>query len=253
MARQIHYKTWEELQIMMACGKILKRAADELVPMVKEGLTTNEVDKKATELIKKLGGEISFDKVPGYKWATCLPVNEQIVHTPPSDYVLKSGDILTVDIGALLKGFHTDYATTIVVGKAKDESVNEFLSIGERALEKAINIAATAKYIGEISQSIEHDIYGKGYFILHELTGHGIGRDLHEAPYVPGVLDRPIVKTPRIQDGLVIAVEVIYSTGTEHIRHENGEAWSIVTSDGSLSACFEKTIAFFNKKMFILT
>ncbi len=253
MSRQIHYKTREELEIMKACGKILKRAADELVPLVKEGMTTNEVDKKATEHIKKLGGEISFNKVPGYKWATCLPVNEQIVHTPPSDYVLKSGDILTIDIGAFLKGFHTDYAISIVIGEAKDKKVIEFLDIGEKALEKAIQVAGKAKYIGEISQSIEHDIYGKGYFILHELTGHGIGRDLHEAPYVPGVLDRPIDKTPRIQDGLVIAVEVIYSMGTEHIKHENGETWSIVTSDGSLSACFEKTIAFFDKKMFILT
>lgn len=253
MSQKIDYKTWDELQIMMQCGKILKTTVDELVPLVKEGITTLEVDKKATELIHKLGGEVSFSKVPGYKWATCLPVNEQIVHTPPSDYRLKEGDVLTIDIGAFLKGFHTDYATMVVIGGKPDPEVKKFLDVGEKALENAIKVAEKAEYLGEISESIENDIYGNDYFILHELTGHGIGRELHEAPYVPGVLDRPIKSTPKIKDGLAVAIEVIYSMGTEHIKHEDGNSWSIVTSDGSLSACFEKTIAFFDKKMFILT
>lgn len=253
MSRKIDYKTWDEVKVMMEGGKILKRVADEVIEQVKPGMTTEHVDHLSTDLIKKYGGDVSFNKVPGYKWATCTPVNDQIVHTIPTDYELKDGDMFTLDIGVFLKGFHTDYATSIIVGKNNNPDNQKFLDIGEKALENSLKVAKNAKYLGEISQSIEHDIYGHGYFILHELTGHGIGRDLHEAPYVPGVLDRPIQKTTKIQDGLVVAIEVIYSMGTEKIKPEDGDSWSIVTADGSLSACFEKTIAFFDNKMFVLT
>lgn len=238
---------------MKAGGAILVKSVDQLLPRIKPGMTTLEVDAIAEELIIKNGGEISFNKVPGFNWATCLPVNEQTVHTEPSSRKLRDGDVLTVDVGVFYEGFHTDYATTIVVGKSKDPNIERFLKAGRDALERAIEVARSAKYIGEISRSIEEDIYSAGYHILRDLTGHGIGRELHEAPYVPGVLDRPVEKTYKIQSGLAIAVEVIYSIGTEQIVHERGDAWSIVTADKSLSACFEKTIAFFDKRLFILT
>ncbi|MCX7996350.1 MAG: type I methionyl aminopeptidase [Patescibacteria group bacterium] len=249
----VHLKTREEIEIMKTGGAILVKSVNELLPKIKPGMSTKEVDALAEQLIKANGGEISFKTVPGFNWTTCLPVNEQVVHTQPSDRILQEGDVLTVDIGVLYKGFHTDYATTIVVGKSKDAAVTRFLDAGSAALENAISVAGSASYIGEISRSIENDIYGSGYFILHELTGHGIGKELHEAPYVPGILDRPVEKTYKIEDGLVIAIEVIYSIGTERIAHEKDDKWSIVTADGSLSACFEKTVAFFDKKMFILT
>lgn len=251
----IHLKTWEEIEAMQEGGAILKKSVDALIPWIEEGMTTEEIDNEAARLIKENGGDISFNKVPGYTWATCLCINEQIVHTPPNKNKVKKGDILTVDIGVFHKGLHTDYADTIVIGgmdKASKE-VQKFLKVGQEALDKAIEQAHVGGYIGEISHSIEQDIYGNGYFILSELTGHGVGKELHEAPYVPGYLDRPIEKTYKIQSGLVIAVEVIYSMGTEDIAHEKGDSWSIVTSDGSLSACFEKTIALFDKKRFILT
>jgi methionyl aminopeptidase len=251
----VHLKSEKEIESMRKGGVILMGAVKKLLPQIREGMTTNEVDAEATRLIKAGGGEVSFDKVPGYSWATCLPVNEQIVHTTPTERVLKNGDVLTVDIGVYYDGLHTDYATTVVVGgrdKASDET-NRFLDVGEQALENAIAKARVGGYIGEISQSIEEDVYGAGYFILHELTGHGVGKELHEAPYVPGFLDRPVNRTYRIPSGLVIAVEVIYSMGTEEIRPEQGDDWSIVTSDGSLSACFERTIALVDKKTFILT
>lgn len=249
----VKLKTWEEIQIMMKSGEILRKSVDELLPQVHEGMTTSEVDELAERIIRNNGGLPSFKKVPGYTWTTCLPINEQIVHTTPTERKLKKGDLLTIDIGVYYQGFHTDYATSFVIGESSKPEISKFLEVGEKALDKAIEVAKKSAYIGEISQSIEQDIYGNGYFILHELTGHGIGKDLHEAPYVPGVLDRPIEKTYKIQSGLVIAVEVIYSMGTEEIKHEEGDDWSIVTSDGSISACFEKTIAFFGKKTFILT
>lgn len=251
----IHLKSWEEIKAMQEGGAILRKTVETLIPWIKAGITTEDVDNEAARLIKENGGDISFNKVPGYSWATCLCVNEQIVHTPPNKYKLKDGDVLTVDIGVFHKGMHTDYADTIVIGgeDKTDEATRKFLKVGREALDRAIEHARVGGYIGEISHSIEQDIYGNGYHILSELTGHGVGKDLHEAPYVPGYLDRPIEKTYKIKSGLVIAVEVIYSVGTEDIAHEKGDDWSIVTSDGSLSACFEKTIALFDKKRFILT
>lgn len=253
MSKHIHLKSKEEIETMMEGGRILRESVQELLPQIKAGMTTEQVDDIATKLIKSKGGEISFDKVPGYSWATCLPVNEQVVHTPPSNRVLQNTDVLTVDIGVYYGGLHTDYATTIVIGGTASPEVERFLEVGRASLDKAIEKAAVGAYLGEISQSIEEDIYGNGYHILEELTGHGIGKDLHEAPYVPGFLDRPVEKTYRIESGLVIAVEVIYSMGTEDIAHEKGNEWSIISADKSLTACFEKTIALFEKKRFILT
>lgn len=249
----VHLKSKREIEIMAECGKKLKAAVDELIPQIKEGMTTNELDEKAKELIKKQGADTSFTKVKGYKWATCVPINEQIVHTPPSDRVLQRGDVLTVDIGAFFKGYHSDYADTIVIGGKTTPEIAKFLKIGKEALEKAIKQAKAGNRLGHISQSIEKDIKGNGYYILKELTGHGIGKELHEDPFVPGFLDKPLEKTLKIEPGLVIAIEIIYSMGTDKIAYERGDDWSIVTEDGSISACFEKTVAITHENTFILT
>lgn len=249
----IHLKTKEEIEIMKDCGKRLNAAVTELIPLIKEGMTTEDVDNEATRLIKKNGAELSFTKVKGYKWATCLPVNEQVVHTPPTKRVLKKGDLLTVDIGAYLKGFHTDYATTFAVGGTEDEKIIKFLEVGKKSLDLAIKQAKEGNRLGHISQAIEKEIYKNGYFILKDLTGHGIGHELHEDPYVPGFLGTKIENTLKIKSGLVIAIEVIYSMGSEEIAYEQDGGWSITSSDNSLTACFEETVAILDKNTFILT
>jgi methionyl aminopeptidase len=249
----IHLKTKEEIEIMKECGRILKTSTDELLKMIKPGITTLEIDQEAERLINKNGAESSFKKVPGYSWTTCLPVNEQAVHTPPSKRVLKDGDVLTIDIGAYLKGFHTDYATTCIVGTKKDPKIETFLTVGQETLEKAVSVVKQGAYLGEISKVMQDGIYGHGYFVLKELTGHGVGRELHEDPYVPNFLERPVEKTMKIPSGLVIAVEVIYSMGSELIAYENGQEWSITSADKSICACFERSIAVFDKNTYILT
>ncbi len=249
----IDYKSEDEIESMRQGGAILRNVVDKLLPQVKEGMTTEEVDRIATELIKNQGGDISFNKVKGYRWSTCLCVNEQVVHTPPSKRTLKKGDVFTIDIGVYYKNLHTDFATTFVVGGETDPETNRFLKIGKETLEKAIGKAKVGARIGEISKVIQDQIYGAGYFILKELTGHGVGRELHEDPFVPGYLDRKIEKTLEIKPGLVIAIEVIYSKGTEEIAYESGDDWSIISSDRSLTACFEHTIAISKKGTIVLT
>lgn len=238
----IHLKTEAELHVMEEGGKRLRRVVEKLKPFVQPGVKTIDIDRRAEEYIIEEGGTSSFKRVPGYHWSTCLPINEQVVHTPPSDRVLKQGDILTLDIGIFYKGYHTDYADTYIVGSEGDKRTQEFLQVGKKTLEKAKVQVRTGQYIGDISQVIEKEIYGHHYFILKDLTGHGIGKELHEGPNVPGYVDKPIEKTFRIRPGLAIAVEIIYSMGTEKIKHEQGDGWSIRTADRSLSACFEDTL-----------
>lgn len=250
---KIDLKTEDEIEIMKEGGAKLKRVVQALLKKVDVGETTEKINKLAEEFIKKEGGEASFKKVKGYFWATCLPINNQVVHTPPDNRKLKYGDLLTVDIGMYYKGYHTDFATTFVVGEKPSGEIKRFLDAGKSALNKAIGFAKAGNRIGQISEAIEKNICSQGYFILKELTGHGIGRTLHENPYIFGYKEKPVEETLLIKPGLTIAIEVIYSIGTEEITYEKENNWSIVTKDNSLSACFEHTIAVREKNSLVLT
>ena len=248
----MHLKSPKEIEIMKECGRMLTASVDELLPFIKPGITTLAIDEEAERLIVKNGAESSFKKVRGYKWSTCLPINEQAVHTPPSNRVVKDGDVLTLDIGAYYKGYHTDYATTCVVGSNTNPKVEHFLKTGRETLEKAIAQAVEGNRLGDIAKAMQEGIYGNGYFVLKDLTGHGIGHELHEDPFVPNYLDRPIEKTMKIQSGLVIAIEIIYSMGSEQIAFEKEGEWSIRTKDKSIAACYEHTVAILDKNTYIL-
>ncbi len=248
----IDLKESQEIEIMKEGGQRLRKVVKALLNKIDVGITTKSIDEMAENLIKKQGGESSFKKVKGYFWTTCLTINEQAVHTPPSDRKLKSGDIFTLDIGMYFKGYHTDFATTIYVGGTPDRETERFLQTGKKALALAIEQAKVGNRLGDISAAIEKEIYGQGYFILKELTGHGIGKKLHEDPYVFGFKERPVEKTIKLQPGLVIAIEVIYSKGSENIAYEKNDNWSIVSADRSLSACFEHTVALTKKETLVL-
>ncbi len=248
---KIKYKTEEEIKIMMEGGKILSDVLKELCIRIKPGMTTNDVNEQANLLIAERGAEPSFTKVPGYRWATCLSVNNEIVHTPPSDKVLKEGDVFTIDIGVFYKGFHTDTSTTLIVGDKKPSDVVDFLETGKRALNKAIGKFRFGKKLVDVSAAIQEVIEGKGFEIIKTLTGHGVGRDLHEEPYIFGFVSGGQEDRLTIKNGLVVAIEVIYAKTTDEVVYD-GE-WSINTRDGSISACFEKTVAILNKKTVILT
>jgi len=249
----INLKSKKQILDMKHGGKILREVADELEKKIKSGMTTLEIDVEAEKMILDRGAMSSFKKVTGYSWTTCQPINEQAVHTIPSSQKLEDGDVYTLDIGVYYAGLHTDYATTFIVGEKKDDKVQSFLRKGESTLLSAIKKIKAGVRMGVVSQYIQNEIEGAGYFILKDLTGHGIGKELHEDPYVLNYLDRPIEKTKKFASGLTIAVEIIYSMGTEEIAYEPGRKWSIITKDRSLSACFERSIAVEDEETFILT
>ncbi len=238
---------------MRVGGEKLKAVMKQLVPQIREGITTNKINDLAVEYLREQGADISFNKVDGYKWAVCVPINEQVVHTTPSKRVLKNGEVLTIDIGAFYKGFHTDHAITVVVGGKTTPEIERFLQVGKEALTLAIAQAKIGNRIGHISQAIEKVVTGAGYTVMRQLTGHGIGHELHEDPFIPGFLSKGVEKTMKLKPGMVLAIEVIYSMGSAEIAYEEALEWSIITADKSMSACFEHTVAITDKNTLVLT
>lgn len=253
----IHIKTKEELEIMRHGGKILSEVLWEVMKSIKPGVSELEIEELADRLILEKGGEAAFKRVEGYKYATCISTNNVVVHGIPTDYKLKDGDVIGVDCGVFYKGFNTDMSHSIRVGgstkKNKDE-VDKFLAVGERALNEAIKQAVVGNRIGHISKTIQDIVeVESGYSIVRSLIGHGVGRELHEDPEVPGALDKKIEKTPELRPGMTIAIEIIYNMGEADVAFYGKDGWTIGSADGSLSGLFERTIAIAENGPEILT
>src|SRR4030042_2632265 len=202
----------KEIAIMKDNGQKLRKVMEATLAAVKSGMTLAELEEVAVKKIKELGGEPSFKMVPHYYWATCLNLNEGVVHGIPDDTLIKKGDYLSVDIGFYSQGFHTDMAKTIKVGEphlAKDK----FLEAGKEALEKAIEQVKPGNRVGHLSQAIEVTIKKAGFNPVKNLTGHGVGRQLHQEPSIPCFVRGKIEDTPRLEKDMVLAIEVIYAQG----------------------------------------
>lgn len=249
----IHIKTPQELAIMKIGGKMLADTLYEVMDAAKPGVTEIELDSLAEKLIRQKGGEPGFMKVEGYNHTVCMSTNEVVVHGVPTDYVLKDGDIVGIDCGVYYKGFHTDMSHSKVIGKTKDKKKLEFLDTGKYALDEAIAQAIEGNHVGHISKTIQDIIEGAGYSIVRGLVGHGVGKNLHEEPEVPGFLAGNIAKTPVLKEGMVIAIEIIYNMGGKDVVYNNQDGWTISTADGSLSGLFERTVAITKNGPLILT
>ena len=248
----INIKTEEQLKIMEAGGKILSEVMWEILEHVKPGVSELEIDKLAEKLIVEKGAEPGFKRVDGYKYSICVSTNDVVVHGIPTEYKFKSGDIVGIDCGVFYKGFHTDMSETVAVGEVPAD-IKEFLETGKKALNLAIEKVKIGHHIGDISQTIQEIVEGKGYSIVRSLVGHGVGRDLHEEPEVPGYLSTPIQKTPELIKGMVIAVEVIYNKGGHDLVYANKDGWTLKTKDGSLAGLFERTVEITENGPYILT
>lgn len=250
--QQTEYK----IEAMREGGKVLSATLTELLAFAQPGVTLLSIEALAQKRIKEAGMKPSFSTVADYKWATCLCVNDVIVHGIPTPYELQEGDVLTIDVGLINKKYHTDTAWTKVIGSIEDaahsKEVEKFLAVGKDALEKAIDQAKAGNRVGHISQTIQNIVEGAGYGIAKSLVGHGVGTTLHEPPQIPGYLKGNIEKTPLLERGMTIAIEVIYTMGNPTMYyHEDG--WSIATRDHSLAAVFEQTLAVTDLAADILT
>lgn len=249
----IPLKTRKEIAVMREGGKRLRWVLEQVLQKTKKGVKTKELDKQAEELITKQGGQPSFKMVPGYFWSTCISVNEVVVHGIPGERVLQEGDIVGLDMGMNFGGWHTDVATTVEVGRKKgEERRRKFLEAGRRALEAAIKKTIVGNFIGDLSLTIQGEIGAVGYSPVKVLTGHGVGRRLHEEPAIPCFLKGERKDSPKLKSGMTLAIEVIYNQGRpEVVLGEDG--WTISTKDGKISGLFEETVAVTGDGPLILT
>ncbi|PIP74396.1 MAG: type I methionyl aminopeptidase [Candidatus Levybacteria bacterium CG_4_9_14_3_um_filter_35_16] len=252
-------KTKEEIEKMRIGGKILADVVFEVLNRAKPGITELALEKFAEELIIKKGGFPGFKKVKGYKFATCISTNDVIVHGIPGNYSLKEEDVFGLDCGVYYEGFFTDMSETIRVRNSKFEirnskldEIDEFLETGGFALNEAIKKAKIGNRVGHISKTIQDIVEDKGYSVVRDLIGHGVGRKLHEEPGIPGYLVGKIGNTSLLKEGMTIAIEVIYNMGKSGIRYSDDQ-WTIRTQDKSLSGLFERTVAITKKGPVILT
>lgn len=253
----INIKTEKDLKIMEKGGKILSEVMWEVLKNVKPGVSELELDKLAEKLILEKGGQPGFKKVDGYKHTICVSVNDVVVHGVPTDYKLKNNDIIGIDCGVFYQRFHTDMSETIRVKSpelsVQNDEVDKFLETGKKALEKGIKQAKIGNHIGDISKTIQDIVEGSQYSVVRSLVGHGVGHELHEEPEVPGYLVGRVEKTPKLMEGMVIAVEVIYNMGGFELIFANKDGWTLKTKDDRLSGLFERTVAITKNGPLILT
>lgn len=245
----VYIKTEEEIELIRESGVILGKAHAEVAKLIAPGVTTKELDKVAEEFIRDSGGIPSFKGYSGFPATLCVSPNEQVVHGMPTDEPLKDGDILSVDCGVFYKGFHSDSAYTYAVGEVAPE-VLRLMEETKNSLYKGIEQAVAGNRIGDVGFAIQHYVESKGYSVVRELVGHGVGKQLHEDPQVPNYGRRG--QGTKLKEGVVLAIEPMINLGKKEVVHES-DGWTIRTRDRKASVHFEHTVAVMKGQADVLT
>ena len=234
----ITLKTADETAKMREAGQVVAQMLAACREATLPGVTTGELDRIAADILKKAGATSSFLGYYGYPATICTSVNEQIVHGIPGTRKLREGDIIGIDAGAIVDGWHADAAVTVAVGRVSAEA-QKLIDVTEEALRRGIAAAEVGKRLGDIGAAVQRWVEGQGYTVVRNYVGHGIGRAMHEEPQVPnyGEPDRGLV----IREGLCIAIEPMVNIGGPETR-TLADRWTVVTADGSLSAHFEHSL-----------
>jgi methionyl aminopeptidase len=232
-------KTPDEIEVMAKASRVVAETLEVLKKAVRAGVTTDELDALAEAEILARGAKPAFKGYRNYPKTLCASVNEQVVHGIPSKRKLKEGDIIGLDLGAIVDGFYGDSAVTVTIGEVSDKTA-KLVQVTEEALRAGIEQAVVGHRLSDISHAIQQLVETAGYSVVTEFVGHGIGRQLHEEPQVPNY-GRP-GQGPRLQHGMVLAIEPMVNMGGSAVRVLD-DRWTAVTADGSLSAHFEHTIA----------
>lgn len=248
-SRVIILKTEEEIEFMREANRLVGMTLGELSKHIEPGITTLQLDQIAEEFIRDHGAVPTFLGYGGFPNSICTSVNENVVHGIPNNKPLQEGDVISIDCGTQLRGFSGDSAYTFCVGEV-DEEVKTLLRVTKESLYKGIEQAKEGNRIGDIGSAIQTYCEKKGYSVVRELVGHGIGREMHEAPEVPNYGRRGT--GPLIKNGLCIAIEPMINMGGKKVIFEN-DGWTVRTKDRRPSAHFEHTIAIRNGKADILS
>ena len=247
----IFIRSEEELKYLRTSGQILSKVLQKLreITINNSGITTQELDKLAESLILKENAKPAFKGYGGFPYSLCVSINEEVVHGMPGPRQIRPGDIVSLDLGAIWKGYYSDSAITVAVGKI-DKEVQRLLKVTKESLYKGIKQAKKGKRVSDISFAIQCYVEKNGFSVVRDLAGHGVGRELHEDPPIPN-FGKPH-RGPRLEKGMVLAIEPMVNMGSFEVEIlENG--WTVVTKDRQLSAHFEHTIAVTDNDPEILT
>ncbi|PIR61706.1 MAG: type I methionyl aminopeptidase [Candidatus Pacebacteria bacterium CG_4_10_14_0_8_um_filter_43_12] len=230
----------EKITAMKQGGAVLGLIRDQLAQSTKVGASFAQIEASAQQLIADHGMKPSFSTVPGYDWATCIMKNNELCHgIPTQEKVVKAGDVITIDIGLINQGYHLDTTTTFAIEPISTKT-QAFLAVGIKALEKAIGQVKAGVSVYEISQAMQHTVEKAGYSAVTQLTGHGVGEQLHMAPNIPCVAYRHDKKV-RLSEGQTVAIEIMYAQGNATVVLDR-DGWTYRTEDGSLAGMFEETV-----------
>jgi methionyl aminopeptidase len=243
--------SWE-IDLMRKSGRIVAEALDRLTRLAEPGMTTLELDRVAEEYILKRGGKPAFKGYRDYPYTLCASVNEQVVHAFPSGRTLREGDIISLDLGAVVDGYYADAAVTVPVGQVSEEA-RRLIAVTQESLQRGIEAARSGNRLSDISYAVQSAVESQGYSVVRLFVGHGIGRSLHEEPQIPnfGPPGRPPFG-PTLKPGLVLAIEPMVNAGGPEVTILE-DRWTAVTCDRSLSAHFEHSVALTPEGTEILT
>ena len=245
----IAIKNERELVLMRQACKITAAARALAGEMVRPGVTTKQIDKAVHDFIVSQGARPSFLHYHGYPASACISVNETVIHGIPGNYVLRDGDIVSIDVGALYKGFHGDCAATFACGTISDQA-QKLIDVTKQSFFEGIRFAKRGHRVSDISHAIQTYVESNGYSVVRSFVGHGVGAQLHEEPEVPnfGTAGRG----PRMLPGMTLAIEPMVNVGTHEVRILRDD-WTVVTTDGKLSAHYENTVLITDGEPEILT
>ena len=235
----IYSKSWSELHTMNRCNALVLEILERLKERVKPGVTTAELDSLAEEWTLAAGAKPAFKGYRGYPATLCTSINEEIVHGIPGERALVERDIIGLDMGVIIDGYYGDSAMTLPVGKVSEEA-SQLMDVTEKSLEKAIEQVRVGNRVSDIGHAVFSYVTPKGYTLVKQFTGHGIGRALHEDPQVPNHGDPG--RGPRLTEGMVLAIEPMVCAGESDVVVADDQ-WTASTRDGRLSAHFERSVA----------
>lgn len=245
----IHAKSFREIQYMRDAGRIVAQTHTEVAKAAKPGVSTKELDQIAEDYIISRGATPSFKGYHGFPAAICTSVNHVVVHGIPGLEMLKNGDIISIDIGAILNGYHGDAARTLPVGEIS-ETADRLLRVTEESLYKGIEQAVIGKRLSDISCAVQTHVEDNGFSVVKSYCGHGIGRAMHEEPQIPNYGNPG--QGPRLKAGYCLAIEPMVNVGTHNVSVLK-DRWTVITNDKQLSAHFEHSVAVTEDGPLILT
>lgn len=242
-------KSPREIELMRVAGKITAAARSLGRELVTPGVTTQEIDKELFKFIKSSGAEPSFLGYGGFPGSACISVNDEVIHGIPGKRLIKEGDIVSIDVGAYIGGYHGDCCGTFVAGNTSEEA-KRLIEVTKQSFFVGLKYARQGYRVSDISHAIQEYVESFGYSLVREYVGHGIGRNLHEAPEVPNFGEPG--HGPRLVKGMTIAIEPMVNMGAAAVRVLDND-WTVVTVDGSLSAHYENTVLITDGEPEILT